>query len=250
MDDNTKKAMFVWLISLPQSIKRRERLEAQLRGINLDYKLFDAIDGRSKWENLKNSVNRKSFERNTGRQVMKGEIGCYLSHLQIWAELIASNSEVGLVLEDDIVLDENFNEALAAALSVTEKWDILKLSKVRAKLPVRQFNIGKWCVNAFIGPATGTGAYLIKREVAERLLPKMLPITRPIDHEIDRSHVHKIRHFGMLPFPSYTDDSDISTITGEGFSNVKKFKKWQRLPNYFLRIKNLCGKTLYIFRIQ
>lgn len=250
MDNSTNEELSIWIISLPQSMKRRERLVAQLSRINLRYKLFEAIDGRSKWASLKSSVDTPAFERNTGRRVMKGEIGCYQSHLKVWAELVASSSEVGLVLEDDIVFDEDFTEALAAALSVTEKWDILKLSRVRAKLPVRQFKIGKWHVNAFIGPATGTGAYLIKREVAQRLLPNMIPITRPIDHEIDRSHVHKIRHFGMVPFPSYTDDGDVSTITGIDFCKVKKFAKWQRLPNYFLRWQNFFGKLIHSLSLR
>lgn len=245
MDDIAKEELSTWIISLPQSMKRRKRLVAQLSGINLSYKFFKAVDGRSEWFRLRSSVDTPAFERNTGRRVMKGEIGCYHSHLQVWAELVASTSEVGLVLEDDIVFEENFTEALAAALSVTEKWDILKLSRVRAKLPVRQFDISRWRVNAFVGPATGTGAYLIRREIAEQLLPKMLPITRPIDHEIDRSHVHKIRHFGLVPFPSYTDDGAISTITGKNFSKVKKFAKWRRLPNYLLRWQNFFGKALH-----
>lgn len=250
MADFINQGLSVWLISLPQSTKRRERIMAQLSEINLSYKLFDAIDGCNEWTSLKISVDIFAFERNTGRRVMEGEIGCYHSHLQVWAELVDSGSAVGLVLEDDIVLDENFTEALTSALSVSERWDMLKLSKVRAKLPVRQFEVNRWHVNAFVGPATGTGAYLIKRKLAEQLLPKMLPITRPIDHEIDRSHVHNIRHFGMVPFPCYTDDGDVSTITGESFCKVKKFAKYKRMPSYLLRWQNLLGKLIHVVMLR
>lgn len=76
----------------------------------------------------------------------------------------------------------------------------------------------------------------------------MKPITRPIDHELDRVHVHEFRHFGLEPFPSHVDDGDRSTITGEGFSAVNKFAWYKRIPLYLLRISNLIGKIIHFHR--
>jgi glycosyl transferase family 25 len=74
----------------------------------------------------------------------------------------------------------------------------------------------------------------------------MLPITRPIDHELDRIHVHRLRHFGLEPFPSHVQDENQSTITGEGFNAVKKYAWRARGPLYLLRWRNFWGRLWFL----
>ena len=237
-----------YLINLPRSVQRRADMQARLAALGLEYEWFQAVDGRVEWERLVPSLDTPAFERNTGRRVMPGEIGAYHSHLGVWQSFLDSGQDVALVLEDDVVFHDDFRAALAVALAEVARWDFLMLNKIRAKHPVRQARIGGYDLNAYIGPATGLGAYLITRELAQRLLPKLLPITRPIDHELDRTFAHDFRHFGLEPFPSHVDDGNISTITGAGFAEVSKFPAWRRLPNYALRWRNLAGKALHMAR--
>ena len=147
-----------------------------------------------------------------------------------------------------MVFHPEFRAALDAALSIRGDWDLLKLNKIRAKQPICQGTIGQWQLNAYLGPATGLGAYLITRDLAARLLPEMLPIARPIDHELDRIAAHDFRHFGLEPFPSHVDDGNESTITGTGFSAVKKFPWYRRLPMYGTRWRNQFGKLFWLLR--
>ena len=236
----------VYLINLPRSEGRRAQMTERLAALPLDYVLFPAVDGRAEWKVLLPMLDEPAFRRNTGREVMRGEIGTYHSHLAVWAAFLATDAEAALVLEDDVVFHDDFAEALRIALDARDRWDFLKLNRIRAKHPVRQARLGPYDLNAYLGPATGLGAYLITRALAERLLPVMLPITRPIDHELDRTHVHRFRHYGLEPFPSHVDDGNESTITGTGFSEVRKFPKWRRLPMYGLRLANLVGKTVHL----
>ena len=237
-----------YVINLPRSVARRKDMETRLAKLGLDPVWIDAVDGRARWESLQSTLDLSAFERNTGRKVMPGEIGAYHSHLGVWRALLDSDAEVALVLEDDVVFHDDFLEAVALALTEKARWDFLKLNKIRAKHPFLQTKIGPYALNAYLGAATGLGAYLITRDLAARLLPVFLPITRPIDHELDRSHIHDFRHFGLEPFPSHVDDGNESTITGTGFSDVQKFPAWQRLPNYALRLRNFLGKALYMAR--
>lgn len=236
----------VYLINLERSDGRRADMVARLAALGLDYTWFRAIDGRAEWDRLTQTLDAEAFERNTGRQVMKGEIGTYHSHLGAWQAFLDSGKNVALILEDDVVFHDDFLSALSVALNSDDQWDFLKLNKIRAKHPVRQSRLGRYDLNAYIGAATGLGAYLITRDLAARLMPEMLPITRPIDHELDRSFVHDFRHLGLEPFPSHVDDGNESTITGKSFSEVKKFAACQRLPNYALRMRNLFGKILHM----
>lgn len=223
-------------------------MTARLAALALDYTLFPAIDGRADWAQLSSLVTLPDFRQNVGREVLPGEIGCYLSHLEVWKAFLASPHDLALVLEDDVVFHDDFLAALETALRIRGAWDFLKLNKIRAKQPITQARAGQWVVNAYLGPATGSGAYLITRDLAARLLPDLLPITRPIDHELDRIHIYDFRHFGLEPFPSHVDDGNQSTITGQGFTEVRKFPWFLRLPNYALRLGRLVNKALYLLR--
>lgn len=246
MPDDIGLECDAYLINLPSSVGRRQAMETQLAALGLDYRLHVATNGRAEWDRLVETVDVKAFRRNVGREVLPGEIGCYHSHLAVWQAFLDSGKEVALVMEDDVVFHPEFMAALQMVLSVPDEWDFLKLNNIRAKQPLCQRRLGGWRLNAYLGPATGLGAYLIRRDLAARLLPAMLPITRPIDHELDRVHVHDFRHYGLEPFPSHVDDGNSSTITGQAFSGVRKFPWYRRFPLYGLRLRNMLGKLVYL----
>lgn len=236
----------VVLINLPRSQDRREAMQQRLAELGLTYSLFAAVDGRAEQARLFRQVDVPAFQRHVGRDVLPGEIGCYLSHITVWQQFLDSGEAVLLVLEDDVVFGADFLDALREALRVRAHWDLLKLNKIRAKQPISQGRVGPYRLNAYLGTATGLGAYLIQRETAQRLLPAMLPITRPIDHELDRIHVHRLRYFGLEPFPSQVRDGNQSTITGQAFSAVKKHAWHARLPVHRLRWRNFWGRCFYL----
>lgn len=238
----------VWLINLERSHGRREKMLAQLQKIDLPFKLFSGVDGNACKDSLLASVDEEAFQRNMGRTILIGGIGCYHSHLEVWREFLATSAPVALVLEDDVVFHDDFIPALRLALNASAHWDILKLNCIRAKLPISQGLIGSYQLNAYIGPQTGTGAYLITRETAAKLLPAMLPITRATDHEINRFFTHGFRLRGLEPFPSHVDDGNVSQITGEGFADVVKFPLKERLPYYRLKAANYIRRLIWLLK--
>lgn len=244
----TRSDLGIWLINLPRSTERRTRMQVQMQALGLPYTLFEAVDGRADWPRLAQSVDLPEFRANVGREVLPGEIGCYHSHLGVWRALIASPHKVALVLEDDVVFHDDFLPALDVALAHANRWDMLKLNKIRAKFPVGQGTIGPYRLTAFIGSFTGMGAYLITRDCAARVLPDLAPIRQPIDHALDRINLQTFRHFALQPFPSHVDDGNTSTITGTGFADVAKFPWHRRLRVYQNRGTALIGKTAHLLR--
>jgi glycosyl transferase family 25 len=162
--------------------------------------------------------------------------------------LIHSDSHTLLVLEDDVVFGDDFLPALQQALVHRDRWDMLNFNKIRAKQPVRQAQLGSYLLNAYMGPLTGMGAYLISRDTAQRLMPNLLPITLPIDLELDRVHLHRIRRYGLEPFPSHVDDGNQSTITGQSFSGVNKYPWYRRMPTLKRRLRDLLAKQVYLLQ--
>lgn len=244
----TRADIGVWLINLPRATERRARMEAQLATMDLPYAVFDGVDGKARADELVKLMDLPAFERNLGRKVLWGGIGCYCSHLGVWRAFLDSGKPAALILEDDVVFHDDFLEALDLTLANDHAWDMLKLNRIRAKLPVCQGRLGRWHVNAYLGSATGTGAYLIHRATVERLLPAMIPITRATDHEINRFFRHDFRLFGLEPFPSHVDDCGQSLITGTGFGDVAKFPWYRRLPHYRLKAANYFRRFWWLLR--
>ncbi|MDP3861768.1 MAG: glycosyltransferase family 25 protein [Phaeovulum sp.] len=238
----------VWLINLPRAIARRETMQGQLDATGITYSIIDGVDGNAEAAGIAQHVDEAAFMRNTGRRILWGGIGCYLSHLQVWRAFLATDKPVALVIEDDAVLHDDFCEAVTLALQVLPLWDILKLSRGMAALPIRQGFVGRYALNAYLGPTTGTSAYLINRATAEQLLQKMLPITRPTDHELGRFFAHDFRLLGMEPFPSHPDRSLESLITGALPYRHFKFSRHKRLYHYCLRAANYLRRFLYLAR--
>lgn len=240
--------LMVLLINLPRSTERRERMQQRLANLGLDYELLPAVDGRAQWDQLLPSVDLQAFQRHAGSDVLPGEIGCYHSHLQAWQRLLASDAQVLLVLEDDMVFHDDFLDALRIALRGRAHWDMLKLAKIRAKQPVCQGLLGPYRLNACIGAFTGFGAYLIQRETAQRLLPQLLPIRAPIDRELEQVHRHDLRHFSLEPFPAHPQDEGQSTITGAHFNAVRRYPLSRRWTKYAEQTRNLLGRVMYLAR--
>jgi glycosyl transferase family 25 len=236
----------VLLINLERSTQRRVQMEARLREVGLDHRILPAVDGAAHQEALRQTVDAPAFRWHTGRDALPGEMGCYHSHLNAWQALLDSPHRFLLVLEDDMVFHPDFAAALSTALRGAEHWDMLKLAKIRAKQPISQGQLGDYQLNAYIGAATGFGAYLIQRATAQRLLPHLLPIRAPIDRELEQVHRHDIRHFGLEPFPAQPRDEGISTITGEHFNQVSRPPLSQRWTKYAEQTRNLFLRVFYL----
>ena len=239
--------LMVLLINLERSTQRRAQMETRLRDLGLDYQIMPAVDGAAHQEALRQTVDAPAFRWHTGRDALPGEMGCYHSHLQAWQALVDSTHRFLLVLEDDMVFHPDFARALITALRGAEHWDMLKLAKIRAKQPICQGQLGDYQLNAYIGAATGFGAYLIQRATAQRLLPHLLPIRAPIDRELEQVHRHDIRHFGLEPFACQPRDEGVSTITGENFNQVTRPPLSQRWTKYAEQTRNLWGRLVYLF---
>lgn len=238
----------VWLINLDRATQRRAAMEERLARLGLPYTRFPGVDGRAEEARLLANTDVPAFERNMGRKVLIGGIGCYHSHLGVWEAFLATDKPVALVLEDDIVFHDDFLPALRLGLQARAHWDILRFNCIRAKLPICQGMAGPYRLNAYLGPFTGNGAYLITRETAGKLLPAMRRVTRATDHEINRFFVHDFRLRGLEPWASHPDDGGESQITGSGFADVQKFPWYRRLPHYRLKAANYLQRFWWLFK--
>ncbi len=238
----------VWLINLDRDSARLTAMQQQLQKLGITYQRFAAIDGKQQAETLSKRADTAAYARNMGSPILPGKMGCYASHIAVWEQFLASDHDVALILEDDVVFHDDFMRSLDLALEASDYWDTIRFNCIRAKMPVRQGHIGNYSLNAYVGPFTGNAAYLIKRNIAERLLPNLWPQTRAFDHELNRFFFHDFRQFGLEPFSTHVDDGNESSITGSNYALVNKFKWYQRLPHYRLKAANYFRRAGWLAR--
>jgi GR25 family glycosyltransferase involved in LPS biosynthesis len=122
--------------------KHKDRKEDCIKNINsIDKKIlgniifYNAINGNDldlnelKKKNIKIRNEWKDFL--TDRSLTKGELGCALSHYNIWQEVAKSDSKITYIMEDDINFENDFNEKLKELLLELKdiEWDFCFLDR-------------------------------------------------------------------------------------------------------------------------
>ncbi len=105
-NDNDSINYKIKIINLKKRVDRKNKMINKLNKENItNYEFFEAIDG-TKLECTPEII--KLFERNDFNY-KKGVLGCTLSHLYLWKELIDDEeNDFYVILEDDINLCDNF----------------------------------------------------------------------------------------------------------------------------------------------
>ena len=100
--------MKIFIISLKSAMGKRQRMKDILDGMGCDYEFFDAING--------SDVNRSNFRASPywmdpyhHAHITQGEVGCAISHFNVWKKVVELNLDRALVLEDDVeIIDREF----------------------------------------------------------------------------------------------------------------------------------------------
>jgi GR25 family glycosyltransferase involved in LPS biosynthesis len=180
----------VYGINLARRADRWRRLAARLRRRGIVAERFLAIDGRRLAEDaVPASLLVREFDT-TGaarhsswleggrrRSLSAGEVGCALSHVALWDDLLVRGFASALVLEDDVDFARGFVARLGELVArLPRRWDLVYLGFVPSTAPARPWRPG------LTRPIYhfGTFAYLISRRGARRLLAD-LPVDEPID---------------------------------------------------------------------
>jgi len=169
MTDFSHGKIPVFLINLDRSTERLARMSDQFAMLNLAFERVPAVDGTSLSNEEIAEWNSPETVRLTGRQMSRSEIGCTLSHLEVYRRMADRGIARALICEDDVILPDDIG---AIWEKVADKaWDILllhhrntgfkKFSTVRVDMNDRLIE--------FKRHAPSTAAYLLTLEAAKRL---------------------------------------------------------------------------------
>jgi glycosyl transferase, family 25 len=206
------------VISLARAPARRSAIAAQLEKLGLPFEFFDAIDGAKLSPERVDEVYspNRTFMR-MGRYLHPNEIGCALSHMDIWEHMVRENVPEMLILEDDVVLADD----LPTLLATRDRWvpsdaRVVYLAHDMAP-PVSPTPLDSAfgtdrALCTFENPVMRAAAYLIRTPAAAALLPHGKPLTMPLDDLLGRPEFTGGGIYGIVPNAVMWNDDHPSTI--------------------------------------
>lgn len=190
-----------FVLHLIRARARRENAEALLRDCGLPGEIVAAVDGAALDPAERTAqVGADLFEPRYPFGLRPGEIGCFLSHRQIWAEIVRRDLDHALVLEDDVTLDARvFAHALDLATRNAATCGYIQLQNRPVRGKAQRLDQQGPC-EMFLAEVTPlrTSAQLVSRAAATRLLAACERIDRPVDSLL-QAHWHT----GLRPVTIY-----------------------------------------------
>ncbi len=244
MQEALRQGIAIYVINLDRSTDRLEKISAQLRQLNLPFQRISAVDGKHATAAQKQALNLNLYKKRHGKMPTPGELGCYLSHYEAICMAAKSDSNFSLILEDDAILGACLSNTLNALSTTPASWDLVKLSGVHSGTPIRVMPLSKGeTLSVLLTKCTGASAYLINKKASLALRDGLLPMSLPIDHEIDKGWHYKLQVRAVLPFPITHNTEAVSTI-GE-IPKSLKLPSHQRIPTHIYRVKTEIRRLVY-----
>ncbi|XP_065068695.1 procollagen galactosyltransferase 1-like [Rhopilema esculentum] len=169
----------IYMINLARRPDRRKRMLMSLQELGLLANEQDAVDGKTLTKEIIDGMGiqpMKDFQDPyLERPITMGEVGCFLSHWNIWKEIVANKLEYVLVLEDDVRFEPDFvrkmREVLQEAKDLLwdEKWDLIYVGRKRMSLTAEERMAGTknlvWARYSY-----WTLAYIMRLSGAQKLI--------------------------------------------------------------------------------
>ena len=171
----------VFLINLARRPDRLETMAVRLQGT--PFERVDAIDGQEL-----SSTELAAYTGGNGEPAISiSEAACALSHRKIWKQLLSEDIASACIIEDDVLLSDEFPKLMKDDEWLPDGFDLIKLETMKVKVYLARDIVSQAgerelrFLNSFHG---GTGAYIVSRGGAEALLDATHSIERPIDNMI------------------------------------------------------------------
>ena len=255
-------AIHVFVISLKNETARRQSISKHLKERGFDFEFFDAVDGRKMDVPSHPDYDAKRRIRSFGRHIKPGELGCLLSHLGTYKEIVKRNLPYALILEDDVILHKDTKHVLETFIKSSIKngpvFDMLRL------LSDKKIN-GKKKPHRIVRPITGTynlirllttpgGMYatLISQQGAQNLIKAHENFAFPVDALIGRSWEHGLESFTVLPELAREGNDFESTIGDARFDKTLEISGLQKITfpitRMFFKLEETLGKRYWFWR--
>jgi len=114
----------IYVINLERRKDRYHHMRQSLNILGIEAIFWKAVDGKqlsdNKLEKLGIKILPNYLDPITNQPMSLGEIGCFLSHYNIWKDMMTKNYSKIIILEDDVKFNRNFKSRLLNQLAALE----------------------------------------------------------------------------------------------------------------------------------
>lgn len=211
----------IFVISLNFRFDRRNKINEMFNKSNLSFEFIDAIHGKA----LKRDKFKSYFTSNALRFLSNGSIGCILSHVKVYNQIINKGIKYSLILEDDIIITNQTYIALNNLLKeIPSDFDILYLASNNSE---NNNLLSRISDSLYIPlyPRSGQYAYLISETGARKLIKNIFPV-KIVVGGID-TIIGRLSSYGILNAYHVINNIIGIDLFSESniFSSSKPFKK-------------------------
>lgn len=233
----------VFVINLPKDEQRREIMRARLEKTGAPFSFIEAVNGKVPGFDPGTLYDGAKRRRYFGRDLMPGEIGCLLSHRKLFEKMVTEKIPYAIILEDDVIFEDDFLEAMKALPLSPVKWDVVRFlgsQKIYARgcrkiAPL----IGQYWMARLPTSPGGAHGYMLTLHAAEVMLKHMQSSWVPIDTLQGRMWETGLETLVLHPAPLHIDLGVGSTI---GDERMDKTVRLQGLERIFFPLNRLAYK--------
>lgn len=203
-----------YIIHLSRYHERSNNIELFKKKINNNLNIFPAYDKiniiinedniyyNNMLLDIKFKSNISDLDYSENNKLNKGEIGCYISHYKLMEQLINSENQFSLILEDDaeIIGNIDLDKELQLILNkINCDFDLIYIGNLNNNY-YKQYNDNIYYVN-LKEHLTGTHAYLINNKNINKFHSYLKDMTSPIDIKLNNLIKTKIINaFVIYPY--------------------------------------------------
>ena len=232
----------VFVINLDKSTERMAFMQQQLEQLNIEYERVPAVYGKELSQSAIDAVfdTKNNLEQND-KVLNVGEIGCYISHVNCWNMMLEQHLDYALILEDDSILSPELSSLITSVSQLSTQWDYIKLCHGRKQKEVIdsiELN-DEFSLSTCLKLPSSTRGQFVSLSGAKKLLATAMPITRPIDIDIQFWFEKKLNCFVVRPFPVLEADfeSEICTLGNRNTTKKHPLKRiWQKV-NFEINVR-------------
>ena len=215
MNDNFPVHCFV--INLKHDTARRYVISEQLERLRLPFTIFPAVNGRELSADALQQSYNKELAVAESHDLTLGEIGCALSHIGVYREMVRRGVQHALVLEDDAKLSDVVPVILSRLVEryPSEVPQVVMLNYVEkyTKNGMIKLGDGHKIVNTYGGNKNAHG-YFLTLGAAKNFVENLFPVWLVADRWERFKEKKFIRLKALLPYciglTSLANDSNLN----------------------------------------
>jgi glycosyl transferase, family 25 len=232
----------VYVVSLKRAARRRELISAHLNELGIKFQIVDAVEGAKLDVDYVKSINSQ-------RPIPLGALGCYLSHIKLYEEIVANDIPLALILEDDAVLGADAVKIVMNGIDDVD-FDYCFLScedygfdgfiyynessrfnLANSNLVTYKLSSGPYCTNA----------YLVTLEGAKKRLACAFPVAAQIDIYSRLPYVPRFK--AIIPMIAFlSEENSVESLTSANWATWKQQLRqywWFYVIRDWLKLKTI-----------